>query len=188
MRANINRVKYIKDVREKEKVKEKKDDNGEVDDNEINENVIVNKIKDFNEIIHDNILEKYSLLPLKTFSEKDLNQNNSNELIKKDDNNDNAKINKKKINFREINLSSRFNDNNKGINEFRQETFTKRKTNIKQSDIDVKDPRTDAKGPKIDTHLEYNISRFTPGNKDIINFLDLIYQKQKEKQTLNNQI
>ena len=76
MRANINRVKYIKDVREKEKVKEKKDDNGEVDDNEINENVIVNKIKDFNEIIHDNILEKYSLLPLKTFSEKDLNHNN----------------------------------------------------------------------------------------------------------------
>ena len=184
----INRAKYIKEVMEKRKGKDKKGDNCEGDDNEINENIIVNKIKNFNEIIDVNILERDSKILLKTFSEKDLNQNNSNELIKKDDNNDNDKINKKKINFREINLSSRFNDNNKGINEFRQETFTKRKTNIKQSDIDVKDPRTYAKGPKVDTHLEYNISRFTPGNKDIINFLDLIYQKQKEKQTLNNQI
>ncbi len=118
----INRAKYIKEVMEKGKGKDKKGDNCEGDDNEINENIIVNKIKNFNEIIGVNILERDSKILLKTFSEKVLNQNKSNELIKKDNNNDNVntKIKEKKINVPEINLkfpTPDFTYNNKEINE-----------------------------------------------------------------------
>ena len=48
-------------------------ENFEGDDNEINENIIVNKIKNFNEIIHASVFERNSKIPLETFSENDLN-------------------------------------------------------------------------------------------------------------------
>ncbi len=192
----INRAKYIKEALEKGKGKDKKGDNCEGDDNEINENIIVNKIKNFNEIIDVNILERDSKILLKTFSEKDLNKNKSNELIKKDDNNDNTnlKIKEKKINIPEINLKfpiPDFNCDNKEINEDLKENksneLIKKVDNNDNINTKIKEKKINV--PEIDVKF-FPIPDFNCDNKEINEDRHKIFSKKnktlKKKQKEKN--